>query len=342
MGKERQVGARWGGVGLDWAGLRDAYPASTALEARFIVRFWLQCQTAFCHSISRFPLQEADVAAGALSVRPWRRQFVEFSVPFMESGIATVLKRPGPPGAPGDASPPLPIESPRDLLNASGLRYGCIPGSLTQAFFRTSPDRDYRKMWHVMSTTLPSVFEWTSRKGIARVRESNGNYVFMLESVFASYLVGEPPCDLVMLDILLNPSEYAFAMQKGSGLVKKINRALTQLKEAGVVDKLYRRWWKSKCERRYNRKHSLKDESFKDDSTSGRKKGRRKDKKNEPEVEEVEPEVTPPPRKHHRKLKTRTISLSGAPPGGVRTRMRGLLYLISISVTYLTSRLRLS
>ena len=43
----------------------------------------------------------------------------------------------------------------------------------------------------------------------------------MLESVFANYLVGQPPCDLVTLDVLLNPSDYAFALQKGSSLTKK-------------------------------------------------------------------------------------------------------------------------
>ncbi len=244
----------------------------------------------------------------------------------MESGIATVVKRP-PEGE------PLPIESPRDLLNSTKLRYGCIPGSLTQAFFRTSPDKDYRKMWHIMSTTLPSVFEWTSRKGMARVRESNGRYVFMLESVFASYLVGQPPCDLVMLDILLNPSEYAFALQKGSKLTKKINRAIKQLKEAGVIDKLYRRWWKSKCSRRYNRKQDQKDESLKDESDT-RHVTRKVEK--ERESEEREEEVTPPPRKHHRKLETRTISLSKCQSVHNFALLKVcFLCIISTSLTYL-------
>ena len=274
--------------------------------------------------------QEADVAAGALSVRPWREKIIDFTVPFMESGIATVVKRP-PDGF------PLPIESPRELLNQTRIRYGCIPGSLTQAFFRTSPDKDYRKMWHIMSTTLPSVFEWTSRKGIARVRESNGRYVFMLESVFANYLVGQPPCDLVTLDVLLNPSDYAFALQKGSSLTKKINRAMTQLKEAGVMDKLYRKWWKSKCSKRYNRKHNLKDERFKDESKSG---NRGKSKKNRKRLQESnadsEEEGTPPPRQHHRKLETRTISLRGCQSANIMKPLDlVLIFLMSIILTYL-------
>ena len=271
------------------------------------------------------------MAAGALTVRPWREKIIDFTIPFMESGIATVLKRPA------DGADP-PIESPRELLNATGLRYGCIPGSLTQSFFRTSRDRDYSKMWHIMSTTLPSVFEWTSRKGIARVRESNGRYVFMLESVFANYLVGQPPCDLILLDVLLNPSDYAFALQKGSSLTKRINRAMTQLKEAGVIDKLYRKWWRSKCSKRYNRKHILKDQSQKDDTKSGgrgkskKNKNRNDQQSNEDDTEEEES----PPRQHHRKLETRTISLRG---GQTVNTMRLLdlilIMLISILMTYL-------
>ena len=257
----------------------------------------------------------------------------------MESGIATVLKRP-PDGQ------PLPVKSPRELLNATGLRYGCIPGSLTQAFFRTSRDRDYSKMWHIMSTTLPSVFEWTSRKGIARVRESNGRYVFMLESVFANYLVGQPPCDLILLDVLLNPSDYAFALQKGSSLTKKINRAMNQLKEAGVIDKLYRKWWRSKCSKRYNRKNNLKDQSLKDENTKSggrgskskknRNRNNQRSKEDDPDQEGAE-ESTPPPRQHHRKLETRTISLTGSGQTVYMIRTLNLILIVMISklLTYL-------
>ena len=229
---------------------------------------------------------------------------MDFTTPYMQSGIATVIKRP-PEGF------PLPFESPRELVNQTRIQYGCIPGSLTQSFFRTTMDTDYRKMYHIMSTSLPSVFEWTSRKGIARVRESNGRYVFFLESVFANFLVGQPPCDIQLLDTLLNPSYYAFATQKGSNLTKKINRAITQLKEAGVIQKLNRRWWKNKCRKRNNIRDDLKDESHSD-------KSRTKDvgevvnsKERLTSKEEVEEDSTPAPRGYV-KVKTRVISLSGS------------------------------
>lgn len=142
-----------------------------------------------------------------------------------------------------------PVKTPYDLAYQSSILYGLIPGTLTWNYFRTSNDTAIRIMWDKMYSTRPSVFEWTSRKGIERVRESNGKYVFFVESAFADYLTSQRPCNLGVMDQLLNPRENAFALQKGSNLLRRVNRAIRTLAQENTIARLHRKWWKGKCNR---------------------------------------------------------------------------------------------
>lgn len=243
-------------------------------------------------------MQEADVAAGALSIVPSRKEVVDFTIPFMQAGIATIISKP-PPGS------DLPITHPRELVNQSDIKYGCIPGSLTYQFFKTTNDTTYRQMWQTMlkfSEMDDSVFAWTSAAGVQRVRESKGKYVFFLESTFAEYLVNQRPCDLMMLDEFLNPTDYAFAVQKNSRLKKRINNAIQTLLDNGVVDRFRERWWKEKCRRSGQRRRKLHTKRPRTMSPE-RAKTRRKEQTKEP---------PPPPTKNPGKptvQKSRTRSV---------------------------------
>lgn len=185
--------------------------------------------------------QEADIAAGALSVKPTRIQYVDFSHPFMEVGIATVVKK--------STIAKLSFDSPYVLANRSDIAYGLIPGSQTYHYFRLSNHSAISKMWSTMSKAEPSVFEWSSRKGVDRVRSMNGTYAFFLESSFAQYLASESPCDVTYLKEYLSPSEYALALRQNGPLKTRINKALSKLKDSGILDKIKDKWWKKKCVR---------------------------------------------------------------------------------------------
>ena len=176
----------------------------------------------------------------------------------MEAGIAAVYYKPT-----EDTKPP--VKTPYDLANQNTIQYGLIPGTLTWQFFRTSNNTAIQTMWETMYNSNPSVFEWTSRKGIERVRESNGKYVFFVESAFADYLTSQPPCNLGVMKQLLNPREYAFALQKGSPIIRRVNRALRSLAQENVFARLKRKWWKGKCSKQRD------DESSSDLDTSQEK-----------------------------------------------------------------------
>ena len=187
------------------------------------------------------------MAAGALSITSARKQVVDFTRPFMTAGVAGVFKR-------TPASAGMIGSFPLDLADRMDLHFGLIPGSLTYHYFRTSNDTQVKRLWHRITTEDPPRYEWSSDSGITHVRNSTGDYVFFVESLFAEYQVTKPPCNLLLLDNLVNLSEYAFAVGRGSSLKRKISRALEALEGKGIIQKLKEKWWNQSCKRKTTKK----------------------------------------------------------------------------------------
>ena len=183
-----------------------------------------------------------------LSITSDRKEVVDFTEPFMTSGIAAVLKH-------SSASAAINATSPLELANHEGLHFGLIPGTLTYYYFRNVNESrtEVRKIWHRITTDDPQTYEWSSQAGIQRVRNSAGDYVFFVESVFAEYHSAQPPCDLVILKSLLNTCEYAFAVKKGSTLKRRLDRAMQSMKENGAIDRLRKKWWDKECKEPSNK-----------------------------------------------------------------------------------------
>ena len=190
-------------------------------------------------------MQEVDIAAGAISITPWREKFVDFSLPFMKSGISTIMKK----ISSSNKNIPL-IRSPYELANQTIIKYGMISGSLTYSYFQLTNQSQIHAMWETMTSAIPPVLEWSALEGVNRVRQSNGRYAFFVESVFAEYISIQRPCDLRILGEYLNTSYYAFAVKKRSPLLDKLNDAITTLIQNGSIERLRDKWWKGKCRRR--------------------------------------------------------------------------------------------
>ena len=62
--------------------------------------------------------------------------------------------------------------------------------------------------------------------GVEKVRNSNGNYAFIMESSSADFWESKPPCDLVTVGSQLNTNHYGLATKRGDGLRNDINRVL--------------------------------------------------------------------------------------------------------------------
>jgi len=181
---------------------------------------------------------EADVAAAPLTVNEERKMVIDFTVPFLNFSLVILVKR----GSPAES-----FQSVSDLL-ASDIEYGALADGSTERLFSTAGDSDPDKveMWKVMTKQENRVR--TTEDGVKRVREQNGQYALVVESLTASYHAMKQPCDLVQVDIKLNsPNTYALATQKGSVLLPKLNKAMGSLIASGELEKLRGKHWQNEC-----------------------------------------------------------------------------------------------
>ena len=94
-----------------------------------------------------------------------------------------------------------------------------------------------------MRDFTPSVFYASNEEGIAEVRRSKGKYAFILPDIIGEYIIRQQPCDLTVVDKFLMHRNFGLAIQKGSGLLSQVNKALAILDKKGVLEQLYGRWW---------------------------------------------------------------------------------------------------
>ena len=140
----------------------------------------------------------------------------------------------------------LTVETFNDLLLQSEIRYGTRKDGIIPALFRTHNDSTLRILWRTIRRRaldpLSGALTDSNEIGIARVR--NYKYAFILPSTIAQYVSNKWPCDLVSQPSHLQTHGYGLAVQKqDSGLLEKLNTALSELNESGFVLKLYRKWW---------------------------------------------------------------------------------------------------
>jgi len=70
-------------------------------------------------------------------------------------------------------------------------------------------------MWSFMTSTKPDVFTDSNAEGIARVKEGDGLYAFLMESTTIEYVV-ERNCDTMQIGGLLDSKGYGIALPPGS------------------------------------------------------------------------------------------------------------------------------
>ena len=87
----------------------------------------------------------------------------------------------------------------------------------TLLFLQRSVDPTYQKMWAFMSAD-PTVFVRSYEEGIRRVRESNGRYVFIMQSTVNDYTNQRMPCDTVRIGGIFNRKGFGIGIPFHSDL----------------------------------------------------------------------------------------------------------------------------
>lgn len=254
-----------------------AYTLSTVSDGQY--GGWIAPNGTVNGMIGEVMRSEADFAIGDITVLTNRARFVDFTLPFMEYGLAALIRR--------DILERYGnhIRTFKDLSEQTTIRYGVKKHGANLPLFHDSPT--VAKMYSYMDTH-PSVFVDGEREGLQRVKHER--YAFISESPFVEYIV-QRDCDLVAIDDRRRnfQFEYAIVVAKNSPLKNRFNRAIRQLRNDGKLRELKERYWlypgrncpndidynpnmdKSKPEIRFtDHTNQMKPNNNNDDNSSGR------------------------------------------------------------------------
>ncbi|XP_054163357.1 glutamate receptor 1-like [Oppia nitens] len=146
---------------------------------------------------------------------------------------------------------PVPIASVDDLADQNVIDFGFLRNSATESYFKKSKLSIIWKMWKKVDEKSDQLLVNSYREGIQRVRDSDGQYVFLLESPVNDYINDRQPCNTYRVGKDINIVEYGVALPKGSPIRDKINEAIIQLKENGDLKKLQNHWWRDRSQCKY-------------------------------------------------------------------------------------------
>lgn len=142
-----------------------------------------------------------------------------------------------------------PFASAKDLITldtpeVKAIRFGCKSSGSTLNFFKDSNDPIYREIYNRMMEH-PEWLARTNDEGEERVRESDFNYAFFMESATIDYKL-ERNCSIIKIGGLLDHKGYGIAVKRNSPLLRILNQGLLALQESGQLRVLYDRWWKQR------------------------------------------------------------------------------------------------
>ncbi|XP_014297240.1 glutamate receptor ionotropic, kainate 2 isoform X2 [Microplitis demolitor] len=136
-----------------------------------------------------------------------------------------------------------PIKSAEDLANLNGkIPYGAKRDGATFKFFQGSNYSTYVKMYQYMKDH-PEVMTVDNDEG--RIRASNEDYAFLMESSMIDY-VAQRDCNLTQIGGQLDNKGYGIAMRKNFPYRNKLNTAVLQMQESGILSELKKKWWNEK------------------------------------------------------------------------------------------------
>ncbi|CAH1773413.1 unnamed protein product [Owenia fusiformis] len=185
--------------------------------------------------------EDADIAIADLTVTPMRGNAVVFSDPFMEFGLAILIKKP--------SNGEIDIKTFADLVNQAedGIKYGSIRGGSVDKYIESSDDRTVQEAARWMRLNSDDAYVSSTADGLRKVRQ--GNYAFIVESPSAEYYAHQEPCDLTEIEFPGgNFGRYALAFPKNSRHVLHFNEAIQSLKDNGHLQHLHHTWFHKTCD----------------------------------------------------------------------------------------------
>jgi len=179
---------------------------------------------------------KADLALADLTITSKREKVVDFTVPFMQTGITILFSQP--------SWGLRTFKSIEDLVKQDDIKFACVEGGATERFFKNSKVPEYRQAWEKMVEF--GLMVQSNDEGIERVLENPGEFAYLLESKSADYAMAKH-CGLSTVGGNINMRSYGIAVKQGSSYREILTVALLELQEEGVVSSLENKWWKGQA-----------------------------------------------------------------------------------------------
>ncbi|XP_046328737.2 glutamate receptor-like [Haliotis rufescens] len=144
----------------------------------------------------------------------------------------------------------IPFHSFDELSRQTQVQYGVFKPSLTLDYFKNSEKPMVQRMWQAMNSFHPSVFITSTKQGLDRLRQGNGNFAFIMEGPLAEFEAEKEPCDLVVLGTHMDEQAYGFACRWEGNLCDRIDHKLLEMREDEFLYKVKVKWMYSGCKER--------------------------------------------------------------------------------------------
>lgn len=143
--------------------------------------------------------------------------------------------------------PSGPVRDVKELAIQEKVEYGIVRDSAVEEFFRNTKDPFYARMWDSMAS-FNNTMTATNEEGVNRVRESEGNYAFIVDTKKIEHVSQKAPCDLAQVGDTFYPSGYGVVVSHKSPLKKTLDVTVARLQEDEELFSLYKKWFgKEEC-----------------------------------------------------------------------------------------------
>lgn len=127
-----------------------------------------------------------------------------------------------------------------NLISRSDIRYGVVRNGATHQFLQQSTNPVHQQFLRNIESQSGFVANYS--EGIKRVRDSDGDYAFLLETTANDY-ANRQDCTTFKAGGDLTSVDYALGMPIGSPWRTQINAALQALEQSGELENIRSKWW---------------------------------------------------------------------------------------------------
>lgn len=176
---------------------------------------------------------ESDMIVADLTETLKRREYTDFTSPFLTTGIGIMYHQ--------TMRQALPFNDMDELVDQTEVKYGVVRHGSTHEFINKGRNESFVKMSEFFKNH-PEVLVNSIIEGVEKVMESNGKFAFIGEAVAFHVLKKQKFPGLILVGDTFFPRQFGIVFPKGSEDRDTFDTVVFELRENGVLDALAKKW----------------------------------------------------------------------------------------------------